>query len=316
MFASRTIEKKERIGDAGQRLLAEALASAMPRLSSDARRAAASVAAGVHGRRRSGQGETFWQFRPFTSGEAASRVDWRRSARDDRLYVREREWEAAQSVWLYIDRSASMDYQSNFAPVAKMERAVVLGLAAADMLVRGGERVGLMNASPAMASRRIIERLAEAIVVNKTYGLEFPETPLGPRSEALIISDFIAPLNEVDRKLKILAGRGGRGHLVIVRDPAEETFPFSGQTEFVDPEDGFRLRLGEASELTARYKDRMAAHREGLHRIAANLGWSVTSHTTDKPASEALLRFAMVLSNAGGSNATGLNGTIKPGGAS
>jgi uncharacterized protein (DUF58 family) len=308
VFASRTIEQTDRVGDAGQRQLAEALASSMPRLSSDARRAAASVAAGVHGRRRSGQGETFWQFRPFTSGEAASRVDWRRSARDDRLYVREREWEAAQSVWLYIDRSASMDYKSNFAAVAKMERAIVLGLAAADMLVRGGERVGLMNASPAMASRRIIERLAEAIVVNRTYGLEFPATPLGPRSEALIISDFIAPLDEIDTKLKILAGRGGRGHLVIVRDPAEETFPFSGQTEFVDPEDGFRLRLGEAGELTERYKDRMAAHREGLNRIATNLGWSVTNHVTDKPASEALLRFAMVLSNS-----IGLSGTAPEG---
>jgi uncharacterized protein (DUF58 family) len=304
VFASRTIEKKERTGDAGQRLMAESLASAMPRLSSDARKAAASVAAGVHGRRRSGQGETFWQFRPFTSGEAASRVDWRRSARDDRLYVREREWEAAQSVWLYIDRSASMDYRSNFAPVAKMERAVVLGLAAADMLVRGGERVGLMNASSAMASRRIIERLAEAMVTNKVFGLQLPETPLGPRSEALIISDFIAPLDEIDRTLKSLAGRGARGHLVVVRDPAEEVFPFNGQTEFIDPEDGFRLRLGEAGELAARYKDRMAAHREGLNRIATNLGWSVTNHVTDKPASEALLRFAMVLSNANGFSGT------------
>jgi uncharacterized protein (DUF58 family) len=304
VFASRIIEKKERIGDAGQRLMAESLASAMPRLSSDARKAAASVAAGVHGRRRSGQGETFWQFRPFASGEAASRVDWRRSARDDRLYVREREWEAAQSVWLYIDRSPSMDYQSNFAPVAKMERAVVLGLAAADMLVRGGERVGLMNASPAMASRRIIERLAEAMVTNTVFGLQLPEAPLGPRSEALIISDFIAPLDEIDRTLKSLAGRGARGHLVVVRDPAEEVFPFTGQTEFIDPEDGFRLRLGEAGELAARYKDRMAAHREGLNRIATNLGWSVTSHVTDKPASEALLRFAMVLSNANGFSET------------
>ena len=270
----------------------------MPRLSSDARRAAASVAAGVHGRRRSGQGETFWQFRPFTSGEAASRVDWRRSARDDRLYVREREWEAAQSIWLYIDRSASMDYQSRFAPVAKIERAIVLGLAAADMLVRGGERVGLMDACPAMASRRIIERLAEAMVLNKAYGLDLPTAPLGQRSEALIISDFISPLDEIDKKLKILAGKGGRGHLVVIRDPAEETFPFAGQTEFVDPEDGFKLRLGEASELAARYKVRMAAHREGLNRIATSLGWSVISHVTDKPASEALLRFSMVLSSA------------------
>ncbi len=71
--------------------MAEGLASAMPRLAADARRASSSVAAGLHGRRRAGQGESFWQFRPFMSGESAAKVDWRRSARDDRLYVRERE---------------------------------------------------------------------------------------------------------------------------------------------------------------------------------------------------------------------------------
>ena len=292
-------EQASRLGQQATQHLAEALASSLPRLAADARRAAASVAAGVHGRRRAGQGETFWQFRAFTSGEAAARIDWRRSARDDRLYVREREWEAAQSVWLFMDRSPSMDYRSSLAPIAKLERAIVLGLAAADMLVRGGERVGLMGASPAIASRRILERLAQVLLTNQDFGLSFPDTPLPPRSEALIISDFIAPLPELDSKLKAMASRGARGHLLIVNDPAEESFPYVGQTEFIDPEDGFRLRLGEAAELAQTYKDRLAAHREGLRRIATGLGWSVTSHVTDKPASEALLRLAMVLSDGG-----------------
>jgi uncharacterized protein (DUF58 family) len=297
--AARTTEQTQRLGHTAAQRTAEGLAASMPRLSADARRAAASVAAGVHGRRRAGQGETFWQFRPFTNGESAARVDWRRSARDDRLYVREREWESAQTVWLFVDRSGSMDYRSSLAPIAKSERAIVLGLAAADMLVRGGERVGLMGASNAMASRRIIERLAEAMVVSKAFGSEFPLAPLQPRSEALIVSDFIAPLPALETSLRAMASRGARGHLVIVRDPAEETFPYSGQTEFVDPEDGFRLRLGDATQLVASYMDRMAAHREGLRRIASSLGWSVTSHVTDKPASEALLRFSMALADGG-----------------
>jgi uncharacterized protein (DUF58 family) len=304
VFAARTTELPQRLGDSASHRVAEGLAAAMPRLSADARRASASVAAGVHGRRRAGQGETFWQFRPFVNGEAASRVDWRRSARDDKLYVREREWEAAQSVWLFMDRSPSMDYRSSLAPIAKNERAIVLGLAAADMLVRGGERVGLMGASPAIASRRIIERLGEALVVSRSFGKELPDTPLAPRSEAVIISDFIAPLPELDARLKAIAARGARGHLVIVSDPAEEVFPFSGQTEFIDPEDGFRLRIGEAGEMAETYKERLAAHREGLRRIAGRLGWSVTAHCTDKPASETLLRFAMVLSS-GGADAAG-----------
>lgn len=300
MFAARATEIRQRHGDQASQRLAEGLAAAMPRLAADARRASSSVAAGVHGRRRAGQGESFWQFRPFMSGESAAKVDWRRSAQGDTLFVREREWEAAQSVWLFIDRSSSMDYRSSLAPIAKSERAIVLGLAAADMLIRGGERVGLMGASPALASRRIIERLAEAMIASREFGLAFPTTPLKPRSEALIISDFIAPLDELERSLKAMAGRGGRGHLVVVSDPAEEVFPYAGQTEFVDPEDGFRLRIGDAGELAGRYRERLAAHREGLRRIAASLGWSITAHRTDRPASETLMRFGMALAVSGG----------------
>lgn len=299
MLARRTIDITQRHGDLASHRMAEGLAAAMPRLSAEARRAAASVAAGVHGRRRSGQGENFWQFRPFMSGESASKVDWRRSARDDRLYVREREWEAAQSIWLFIDRSPSMDYRSSLAPLSKQERAIVLGLAAADMLVRGGERVGLLATTPAMASRRIIERLGEAMVLHRSFGSEMNAAPLGPRSEALLISDFIAPLPDLEARLRAMAGRGGRGHLIVVSDPAEETFPFAGQTEFIDPEDGFRLKVGDAGELAAGYKNRIAAHREGLRRIANSLGWSITPHCTDLPASEALMRFAMALSSGG-----------------
>jgi uncharacterized protein (DUF58 family) len=297
VFATRATELPQRLSNQAQRQLAEGLAAAMPRLAADARRASASVAAGIHGRRRAGQGETFWQFRPFMSGEAAHRIDWRRSARDDKLYVREREWEASQSIWLFIDRSASMDFRSGLASVTKQERAIVLGLAAADMLVRGGERVGLMGASPAIASRRIIERMGEAMVTSRDFGKNLPTTALMARSEALLIGDFIAPLGELEKSLQALAGRGARGHLIIVSDPAEESFPYAGQTEFIDPEDGFRLRIGEAGELAVNYKERLAAHREGLRRIATRLGWSVTSHITDRPASETLLRFGMALAS-------------------
>ncbi|MGL4242673.1 MAG: DUF58 domain-containing protein, partial [Beijerinckiaceae bacterium] len=191
MFARRTTDIPHRAEEGQIRRGAEGLAAAMPRLAADARRASSGVMAGIHGRRRAGQGETFWQFRHFASGEPAARVDWRRSARDDKLYVREREWEAAQAIWLFVDRSPSMDYRSTLAPATKQERAIVLGLAAADMLVRGGERVGLMEATPAISSRRIIERLADSMLARADYGLSWPRTAIGPRSEALIASDFL-----------------------------------------------------------------------------------------------------------------------------
>jgi uncharacterized protein (DUF58 family) len=274
VFASRTTDVRERIPEDAIRRGAEGLAAAMPRLAADARRASAGVMAGVHGRRRSGQGENFWQFRPFSSGEAAARVDWRRSARDDRLYVREREWEAAQAIWLFVDRSPSMDYRSNLSQTTK-------------------------QATPAVSSRRVIERLADALVMSPNHGMAWPTEALTPRSEAVVLSDFLTPLPLLDQALKTLAGRGARGHLLLIADPAEESFPFSGQTEFLDPEDGYRLRSGAAEELSATYKQRLAAHREGLRRIANGIGWSIVQHVTDKPASECLLRLSMAVAGDG-----------------
>src|SRR3712207_9466580 len=81
------------------------LADRMPRLVLEARRVAASLSHGLHGRRRAGVGESFWQFRPFVAGEAAQRIQLRRSRRDGRLYGGERERETAQTIWFLIDRS-------------------------------------------------------------------------------------------------------------------------------------------------------------------------------------------------------------------
>ena len=90
------------------------LAARLPRLILEARRVSASVH-GIHGRRRAGPGETFWQYRPLVTGESSSRIDWRRSARDGHLFVREREWEASYAIWLCIDRSSWMGYSASLA---------------------------------------------------------------------------------------------------------------------------------------------------------------------------------------------------------
>src|SRR6202030_1153295 len=119
------------------------LASNMPRLILEARRIATTIIHGLHGRRRAGSGENFWQYRRFVSGEPAQRGDWRRSGRDDHLYVREHEWEDAHTVWIWPDRSHSMTFASPLAKEAKLDRALVIAFALAEVLVEGGERIGV-----------------------------------------------------------------------------------------------------------------------------------------------------------------------------
>src|SRR6267142_2365024 len=142
---------------------ARTLAESMPRLILESRRIAATVIHGLHGRRRAGPGENFWQYRRFLSGEPARRVDWRRSARDDHLYVREKEWEAAHTFWLWADLSVSMDFHSRLSTVSKRQRAIVLLLALAESLSAAGERIGLLGVTNTILTRNGAERVATSL---------------------------------------------------------------------------------------------------------------------------------------------------------
>lgn len=267
------------------------LAASLPRLVVAARRAAATVVHGLHGRRRAGTGENFWQFRRFTQGEPVGRIDWRRSARDDHLYVREQEWEAAHTVWIWIDRSRSMAFRSSLAPVSKLDRAVVLGLALADVLVRGGERAGLLGLTRPTASRNAIETLAQALAhaADDVAHLPPAAAPIARMSEAIVIGDLLAPEDEIAASVSGLAARGGRGHLLMIVDPVEETFPFIGRTEFLDPDASLKLVAGRAEDWREGYAARLARHREALAGIARRHGWTFHIHRTDRPATEPLL---------------------------
>src|SRR6476660_5260577 len=134
MISARLLTRSEAAAAPRHQQASLDLARRLPSLVASAKELAATVMHGVHGRKRAGVGETFWQFRPFVYGESTSRIDWRRSARDDRIYVREREWEAAHTVWIWCDRSASMGYVSSLALQPKVDRGLVLGLALADLL--------------------------------------------------------------------------------------------------------------------------------------------------------------------------------------
>ena len=281
------------------------LAQRLPRLVLEARRVAATLSHGIHGRRRAGVGETFWQFRPFVTGEAAQRIDWRRSGRDDRLYVREREWEAAQNVWRWIDRSASMGYVSSLAQAPKVERALVLGMALADIFVNAGERVGLLGLMRAHASRQIAEKIAETIAADPS-GLDDdlpPRAPIGRFDEAILVSDFLSPVEAIAAVVAGIAGRGARGHLVMIVDPVEETFPFSGQAVLHEPEAGIELRVGDAGSWGQAYRDRIRLHRDAIEDLARRRGWTLTIHRTDRPTTEAALRLVTLVTAARGGNA-------------
>ena len=251
--------------------------------------------AGWHGRRKRGIGENFWQFRPYVEGEEMSQIDWRRSARDDHIYVRDREWEAAHTVWLWADPSPSMLYKSAGATVAKESRALVLILALAELLSRSGERIAWPGLTDPFTARNGAERIASRLAHAPALASRPDLSAVRRFSDIVIARDFLDPPEETMAWLDVLSRRGARAHLIEIADPAEETFPYSGRTEFTDPETGEKITAGRAETFAADYRNLYAARRAELAAWCKRLGWSYTIKHTDRLASEALVRVHLAM---------------------
>jgi uncharacterized protein (DUF58 family) len=266
------------------------LAASLPRLVLEARRIAANVIHGLHGRRRAGTGENFWQYRRFISGEPSQNVDWRRSARDDHLYVREHEWESAHTVWLWPDRSPSMVFASKRARDSKLERTLIVTFALAELLVTGGERVGIPGLMSPTASRGVIDKMAQVMLHDDAARLSLPPSFVpSALAEIVVLSDFWSPISEITGMLAGLSASGAHGVLVQIVDPAEETFPYSGRIEFVEPEGHGVITAGRAESWASDYVERVALHRDQIRAETNRLDWLFTTHTTNRSAAELLL---------------------------
>ena len=264
---------------------ADGLSAGLPPLMVEADHLAASVGLGVHGRRRAGMGESFWQFRRYAHTDASSAIDWRQSAKSQHIFVREREWEAAHTVWFWRDASANMAFKSG--NVSKRARADLLLLALAALLVRGGERVGFIGMDGnAGASRVALTRIGRALFGKSDAALP-PQMNFARGNELVWFSDFLD--DGVLETMVALARRGVAGHLVRIVDPAEDDFPYSGRTRFESTHGDSDEIFGRAERVRSAYRARFAAHGELIAAEASRLGWTCTTHRTDHSPQRALI---------------------------
>jgi len=270
---------------------AENLASALPPLLVEAERLTSGIWLGVHGRRKAGIGETFWQFRRYRHEDASTSIDWRQSAKSQHLFVREREWEAAETVWFWRDASASMRYSSSSNVPEKWERSTVLLLALASLLVRGGERIGLLGASANPGTGRgALTRMAHRVSHPDQEEPDLPpDLPAKRHCELVWISDFLQPLDDIEARMKRMAYSGAHGFLVQIIDPAEEDFPFTGRARFEARTIRDTTILGRAENVQATYRQRYKAHSEAVSQFARRLGWTFLRHRTDRVPGTALI---------------------------
>ena len=279
---------------------AEDAVSVLPALLARAVRLGVSVAPGVHGRRRTGPGETFWQFRQAVPGDPISTIDWRRSARQRKPLVRETEWEAAQTVWFWLDRSASMSFRSKRSIDSKHHRGALLVLALSVLLVRAGERVGLVGRGglPAVASELQLERMAEVLCREREtedeYGIP-PDLPENCRGAVIAISDFFGDAEPLQRGLRTFSASGATVRLLQVVDPSEEAFPFSGRVRFESPLGAMQYRAEVAEDLAVGYREKLEKLRSDLRRLARRTDGRFSVHRTNESPRQALVWLAAAL---------------------
>jgi uncharacterized protein (DUF58 family) len=275
-----------------------ALASALPPMLVKAEKIAASMILGVHGRKRSGPGESFWQYRPYTFGDSTQRIDWRRSAVSGRTFIRENEWEAANTLWLWANTNARMNFKSALGLETKRDRAVLLMLAMASLSSRAHERVGGIGSGRAAShGRSAVMRLAQWCATENPESLPWAGA-LQKNAAAILFSDFLDEPAAVAHAIGSLAERGLRGHLVMLADPAEETLPYDGRVEFLGLDKPLRYLSPKTENLRAAYIEKYQAHRNAVQEIARSVGWSFQVHRTDHSAMPTLLALYSKVSDA------------------
>lgn len=276
---------------------ADALAAHLPGFTAHIGAASASHLGGA-GRRRAGAGEHFWQYRNYMREDGAERIDWRRSARGDRLFVRETELETARTFLFWCDPSNGFHWRSADHLPTKAERAIVLEMALASILAKSGERCGALGgARPAAMGARAAIRVGEDL-------WSFPPDAVFPASNrdaatVILASDFYASMDTWRARLHALSARNRTGIILAICDPVEEDYPFEGRMRLSAPGEETSRLLGRAENVRDAYIARFHARRQEVQTLAAEIGWGFVVHRTDQAPAIALSATARFLSNAG-----------------
>jgi uncharacterized protein (DUF58 family) len=272
------------------------IAGDLPGLLLEAEKVAHSFMKGIHGRRRVGMGDAFWQFRPWQQGDSSRDVDWRQTAKRDQAFVRQTEWEAAQTVWLYRDATASMDYKSAPHLLSKKDYAEILLLALGIVLLNGGEQVSLLGTDLAPQTGYPSIQRIHSVLHAQTHLVETGR-PVAAKSHAILISDFYFPLEQLLAFCEKLAARHVTGTLVQVFDPAEQTLPYNGHIKFQDVEGPAEtLDIQQAEAIRTAYEQKFTAHQEALSALAKGFGWKFEKFSTSVKPEAALTQIYTALS--------------------
>ena len=286
MFRPRRVKNQQ----LDERERAEKLAQTLPPLILAAEHLITAFDMGVHGRRRAGTGEDFWQFKQYNQDDPTTSIDWRQSAKREHVYIRQTEQETAETVWIWRDTSPTMDFKSDGAKQSKLARATLLSLALALSLSKSAEKFGLIGQEEkamtgAASLNRFIARITEG-QAPPLFDLNLADG-LSNKTTVVLISDFLTEPSAVANAIRHFVDRGYHGYLLHIADPVEVDLPFQGRTRFLNVAADDSLTFGRVEAVREEYQSLFKAHQREITNLADKVSWDYSFHRTDAPESEA-----------------------------
>lgn len=264
---------------------ADTIASQLPELQLRAERAATSIYSAEHNQRKTGTGEKFWQYREYIPGDRPQDIDWRQSAKGDRIFIRQKEWQTTQTALFWCQNNQSMAYSSDKNIPTKAEEAVTMSLALAMMATRAGEQIALLDGLiRAGRSEKTINELGQALCRPSEKALPASSIHDLPRNASLfLVGDFLSDPDKLYHALKPLHGYVSNAVLIQILDPAELTLPYSGHCVFREDEHAPKMPIANVASIRDEYIEKIEKHIESVQAVCRKLQYSYMLHESGTP---------------------------------
>jgi len=241
-----------------------------------------------------GPGSEPGEARPYQPGDDIRRMEWSVTARTTAPHVRQMIADRELETWFVVDASASLDFGSGTR--TKRDLAVAGTAAIVYLTSGGGNRHGAVIVTgdttariPARAGRAHDRALLKAIATTHRSapgvrgdlnpGLEALRRPQRRRGLAVVVSDFLGPLDWV-RSLRAIGAHHDLLGLEVL-DPRDVELPAVGPATLADAETGELVDVDITERLREDFAAAAHAHREQVHRAFRSCGGSVLTLRTD-----------------------------------
>lgn len=278
---------------------ADRASASLPSLMMRAERVANGILHGDHALRKAGAGEKFWQFRDYEAGDRPQDIDWRQSAKGDRIFIRQKEWQIAQKTFFWCSGSAGMEYASSRSLPTKGDAARVITLALAILLSRAHEQVGVYGEPRTGRSEANLQTLAQRLLApSGDTDATLPDANIFalPQNASLIMAgDFLDPLPRLSESFDMLSASTANALVVQVLDPQEMDLDFTGRVMFQGPRSDERETVNNVGSVRAQYKARVQEHLQGVYALCAGRNWPYILHRTDHDLAETVMALWLMI---------------------